>query len=72
MQFAPNDDAALGEADLLANLLVHVPSGLLNGWGDVFAADVPLGKRLFIHNPQFPFKPVWSLHSGTTDRARLA
>jgi hypothetical protein len=24
---------------------------LLNGWGNVLAADVPLGKRLFVHNP---------------------
>jgi hypothetical protein len=51
---------------------VHVPASLLDGWGDVLAADVPLGKRLFVHNPQFPFKPAWSLHSGTADRARLA
>jgi len=29
---------------------VHIPPGLLNGWGDVLAADVPLGKRLFVHN----------------------
>jgi hypothetical protein len=30
---------------------VHVPPSLLNSWGDVLAADVPLGKRLFVHNP---------------------
>jgi hypothetical protein len=30
---------------------MHVPSSLLNGWGNVLAADVPLGKRLFVHNP---------------------
>ena len=26
------------------------PSSLLNGWCDVLAADVPLGKRFFVHN----------------------
>jgi len=30
---------------------VHVPARLLDGWGDVLAADVSLGKRLFVHNP---------------------
>ncbi|MNF92645.1 hypothetical protein D3C84_752940 [compost metagenome] len=51
VKFAPDDNAAFGKADFLAHLLVHVPSSLLNGWGDVLAADVPLGKRLFVHNP---------------------
>lgn len=51
VKFAPDDNAAFGKADFLAHLLVHVPSGLLNGWGNVLAANVPLGKRLFVHNP---------------------
>ena len=53
VQLAPDDDAALGEANFFAHLLVHVPAGLLDGWGDVLAADVPLGKRLFVHNTNF-------------------
>ncbi|MOA43841.1 hypothetical protein D3C78_1660400 [compost metagenome] len=61
VKFAPDDNAAFGKADFLAHLLVHVPSSLLNGWGDVLAADVPLGKQLFVHNPHFPFKPAWSI-----------
>lgn len=51
VKFSPDDNAAFGKADFLAHLLVHVPSSLLNGWGDVLAADIPLGKRLFVHNP---------------------
>ncbi|RMP29324.1 hypothetical protein ALQ25_200115 [Pseudomonas coronafaciens pv. atropurpurea] len=51
VQLAAYDDAALGKAKFFEHLLVHVPAGLLNGWGDVLAADVPLGKRLFVHNP---------------------
>ena len=51
VQLAPDDDAALGKAKFFEHLLVHVPAGLLNGWGDVLAADVPFGKRLFVHNP---------------------
>ncbi|MCY1299428.1 hypothetical protein D9M70_489560 [compost metagenome] len=61
VQLAPDDNAALGEADFLAHLLVQVPASLLDGWGDVLAADVPLGKQLFVHNPHFPFKPAWSI-----------
>ena len=51
VKFASDDNAAFGKADFLAHLLVHVPPSLLNGRGDVLAADVPLGKRLFVHNP---------------------
>ncbi|MCP1421246.1 hypothetical protein J3D47_005489 [Pseudomonas laurylsulfativorans] len=51
MQFTPDDNSAFGKADYLAHLLVHVPSSLLNSWGDVLAADIALGKRLFVHNP---------------------
>ena len=51
VKFSPDDDAAFDKAHFLAHLLVHVPARLLNGWGDVLAADVPLGKRLFVHNP---------------------
>lgn len=65
MQLAPDDDATLGKADFLAHLLVHVPASLLDGWGDVLAADVPLGKRLFVHNPNSlssrPGRPIPAL-----------
>ena len=41
-QFAANDDAALGEADLLANLGHLVPASATNRWGNEFRTDVSL------------------------------
>ncbi|MNE52866.1 hypothetical protein D3C80_1475590 [compost metagenome] len=43
VELAPDHDAAFGKADLLPHLFVHVPPCLLNGWGDVFTANIPLG-----------------------------
>ncbi|MNC81868.1 hypothetical protein D3C75_1351450 [compost metagenome] len=43
VQLATDDDAALGEADFLAHLLL-VPAGELEGWRDESGADVPLGE----------------------------
>lgn len=50
VKFSPDDDAAFDKAHFLAHLLVHVPAGLLDCWDDELAADIPLGKRLFVHN----------------------
>ena len=51
VQLAADDDAAFGKAKFFEHLLVHVPAGLLDSGGDVLAANVPFGKRLFVHNP---------------------
>ncbi|MNP24296.1 hypothetical protein D3C76_1170480 [compost metagenome] len=44
VKLATDHNPAFGEADLLTHLFVHVPPRLLDSWGDVFTADVPLGK----------------------------
>ena len=49
VQFFPNDNPALGEADLFAHLLLDIPAGLLDRWSDKFGANIPLGERLLVH-----------------------
>jgi hypothetical protein len=48
-QLAANDDAALGEIDLLAYLHHLVPAGPLDGGQDELRADIALGQSQLIH-----------------------
>lgn len=48
MQLATHDDAALGEADLLANLVVQIPAGGGDGRRDVLGTDVTLEEVFFV------------------------
>ena len=48
-QLAANDDAALGEADLLADLHHFIPARLLNGRGDELGADVAFAEVFLVH-----------------------
>ena len=48
-QLAAHDDAALGEADLLANLRHLVPPGLAQGRCDELGADVTLTEAFLVH-----------------------
>ena len=48
-QLAANDDAALGEADLLADLVHLVPAGPAEGGRDELGADVAFGEGSFVH-----------------------
>ena len=47
---AANDDPALGEVDLLANLRHDIPARLLHGGRDELGADVALAEVFFIHS----------------------
>lgn len=49
MQPATDDDAALGEGNLLADLGVQVPARLDDGRRDELGADVPFGEVLLVH-----------------------
>lgn len=55
MQFAPDDNSYFRKADFLERLLVHVPSSLLNGRGDVLTADVPSESDILFTTP-IPFQ----------------
>ena len=48
-QLAADDDPALGEADLLANLGHLIPARLLDGRGDELGADVAFAEELLVH-----------------------
>jgi hypothetical protein len=48
-QPAANNDTALGEADLFADLGEFVPAGLLQGRGNELGADVALAEGFFVH-----------------------
>ena len=48
-QLAADDDAALGEADLLADLVHFVPAGAAKGRRDELGADVAFGEGVFVH-----------------------
>ena len=52
-QLAAHGDAALGEADFLANLCHLVPPGLAQGRGDELGADVALAETFLVHADQF-------------------
>jgi len=52
-QFSANDDPALGEGDLLADLGPVVPASPLDCGGDELGADVTLGER-FLHPTRNP------------------
>jgi hypothetical protein len=49
MQFSPDDDPAFGQWKLFPDLGMDIPSPTLQGWSDVFGADIAFGKRAFIH-----------------------
>jgi hypothetical protein len=48
-ELAPDDDAALGEADLLANLRHLVPARVTQGRRDEFRANVTLAETSLVH-----------------------
>ena len=48
-ELAADDDAALGEADLLADLRHLVPARALDGGRDELGADVALAEVLLVH-----------------------
>lgn len=47
-QFAADDNAALGEIDLFADLRHGIPAGVDHGGGDEFGADVAFTERFFV------------------------
>ena len=49
-KLAANDDAALGEADLLADLRHHIPSRLPQSWRDELGADVTFAEASLVHD----------------------
>jgi len=49
-ELAPDDHLASGERDLLANLLLHIPAGLLDRRRDELRADIALGKAGLRHD----------------------
>ena len=49
MDFAPNIDAAVGEADFFANLGVNVPASRHEAGRDELGADVAFAKGFFVH-----------------------
>lgn len=49
VQPAAHDDAALGEAHLLAHLAPQIPAGLLQRRNDELGADILLGQRGQVH-----------------------
>lgn len=49
MQLSPDDDSPLGQWKLFTDLGVDIPSRALQGWGDVFGADVAFGEGAFVH-----------------------
>ena len=48
-QLAADDDAALGETDLLADLVHFVPAGAAEGGRDELGADVAFGEASLVH-----------------------
>ena len=50
---APYNDAALGEANLLADLRHLVPPGTAQSGGDELGADVAFAEASFVHSRQF-------------------
>ena len=48
-QLSANDDAALGETHLLADLVHLVPACATEGGGDELGADVAFGEGSFVH-----------------------
>ena len=55
-QLAANDDPALGEIDLLANLQHLIPAGAFDGGQDELRADVAFGEASFVHADQRPVR----------------
>ena len=51
-QLAAHDDAALGEAHLLADLQHLVPPHSAQGGGDELGADIPFGEALLVNRGQ--------------------
>ena len=56
-QLAAHDDAPLGEADLLADLLHLVPPVLSQGGRDEFGADIAFAEAFLVHRDQSPVCP---------------
>ena len=50
VQLAAHDDTPFGEGDFFADLGVQIPTGLNDGWCDVFAANISLGQVLLIQS----------------------
>ncbi len=48
VQLAAHDDAPLGEAHLLPNLVVQIPACAGDGRRDVLAADVAFGQAFLV------------------------
>jgi hypothetical protein len=48
-ELAADDDAALGETDLLANLRMDVPGCLLDGRGDELGTDIAFAEVLLVY-----------------------
>jgi hypothetical protein len=49
MDLAPDINAAVGKADLLANLRIDTPSGRHNTGRDELGADVSFAEVFFVH-----------------------
>ena len=59
-QLATHDDAALGEAHLLADLQHLVPPRPAQGRRDELGADVPFGQVSLVNSGQQALVPSWS------------